>query len=227
MVMRILVIEDDRETADYLRKGLAENGHVVDHAPTGPQGLAMAQESVYDALIVDRMLPGLDGLSVVKTLRESQMKTPVLILSALGQVNDRVRGLKAGGDDYLVKPFAFSELLARLEALSRRTGTEEKVITRLRVADLELDLLARKVTRAGSPIDLQPREFRLLGHFIEHRGEVVTREDLLDTVWGYDTIPFTRTVDTHIAKLRKKIEEDPADPHLIVTVHRLGYKFVG
>jgi len=220
--MRILIIEDDRETADYLRKGLAENGHVVDHAPTGPQGLAMALESVYDALIVDRMLPGLDGLSVVQALRKEQLKTPVLILSALGQVNDRVRGLKAGGDDYLVKPFAFSELLARLEALGRRAGPEEKVVTTLRLADLEMDLLARTVTRAARPIELQPREFRLLEYLMRHAGQVVTRTMLLESVWDYHFDPQTNVIDVHISRLRAKIDKGFEEP-LLHTVRGAGY----
>jgi two-component system OmpR family response regulator len=220
--MRILIIEDDRETADYLRKGLAENGHVVDHAPTGPQGLAMALESVYDALIVDRMLPGLDGLSVIQALRKEQLNTPVLILSALGQVNDRVRGLKAGGDDYLVKPFAFSELLARLEALGRRTSPEEKVVTTLRLADLEMDLLARTVTRAGHPIDLQPREFRLLEYLMRHTGQVVTRTMLLESVWDYHFDPQTNVIDVHISRLRAKIDKG-FDVPLLHTVRGAGY----
>jgi two-component system OmpR family response regulator len=220
--MRILIIEDDRETADYLRKGLAENGHVVDHAPTGPQGLAMALESVYDALIVDRMLPGLDGLSVIQALRKEQLNTPVLILSALGQVNDRVRGLKAGGDDYLVKPFAFSELLARLEALGRRTSPEEKVVTTLRLADLEMNLLARTVTRARHPIELQPREFRLLEYLLRHAGQVVTRTMLLEGVWDYHFDPQTNVIDVHISRLRAKIDKGFEEP-LLHTVRGAGY----
>jgi two-component system, OmpR family, response regulator len=220
--MRILIIEDDRETADYLRKGLAENGHVVDHAPTGPQGLAMALESIYDALIVDRMLPGLDGLSVIQALRKDRMTTPVLILSALGQVNDRVRGLKAGGDDYLVKPFAFSELLARLEALSRRGGPEQNVVTSLCLADLEMDLLARTVTRAGRPIDLQPREFRLLEFLMRHAGQVVTRTMLLESVWDYHFDPQTNVIDVHVSRLRAKIDKSFDEP-LLHTVRGAGY----
>jgi CheY-like chemotaxis protein len=156
--MRVLVIEDDQETADYLRKGLAESGHVADHAGSGPDGLGLALGGGYDVLIIDRMLPGMDGLSLIRVLREEKVATPVLILSALGQVNDRVRGLRAGGDDYLVKPFAFAELLARLEALARRASSEGQSATRLRVGDLDMDLLGRTVTRAGKPIELQPRD---------------------------------------------------------------------
>lgn len=216
------MIEDDAETADYLRKGLSESGHVADHAATGPDGLAMALADSYDALIVDRMLPGLDGLTLIKSLREQGVSTPVLILSALGQVNDRVRGLKAGGDDYLIKPFAFSELLARLEALARRGGVEDKVATRLKVADLEMDLLARIVRRSGRQIDLQPREFRLLEYLMRHAGHVVTRTMLLEGVWDYHFDPQTNVIDVHISRLRGKIDKGFAAP-LLHTVRGAGY----
>jgi two-component system OmpR family response regulator len=220
--MRILVIEDDVETAGYLRKGLNESGHVVDHAATGPDGLAMALADSYDALIVDRMLPGLDGLTLIKSLREQQLTTPVLILSALGQVNDRVRGLKAGGDDYLIKPFAFSELLARLEALARRGGADDRVATKLKVADLEMDLLARIVRRGGRQIDLQPREFRLLEYLMRHAGHVVTRTMLLEGVWDYHFDPQTNVIDVHISRLRGKIDKGFSAP-LLHTVRGAGY----
>lgn len=220
--MRILVIEDDVETAGYLRKGLSESGHVVDHAATGPDGLAMALADSYDALIVDRMLPGLDGLTLIKSLREQKITTPVLILSALGQVNDRVRGLKAGGDDYLIKPFAFSELLARLEALARRGGADDRVATRLKVADLEMDLLARIVRRGGRQIDLQPREFRLLEYLMRHAGHVVTRTMLLEGVWDYHFDPQTNVIDVHISRLRGKIDKGFSTP-LLHTVRGAGY----
>jgi two-component system OmpR family response regulator len=220
--MRILVIEDDVETAGYLRKGLGESGHVVDHAATGPDGLAMALADSYDALIVDRMLPGLDGLTLIKSLREQQLTTPVLILSALGQVNDRVRGLKAGGDDYLIKPFAFSELLARLEALARRGGADDRVATKLKVADLEMDLLARIVRRGGRQIDLQPREFRLLEYLMRHAGHVVTRTMLLEGVWDYHFDPQTNVIDVHISRLRGKIDKGFSAP-LLHTVRGAGY----
>ncbi|MBL8658255.1 MAG: response regulator transcription factor [Rhodospirillales bacterium] len=220
--MRILMIEDDAETADYLRKGLGESGHVADHAATGPDGLSMALAGTYDALIVDRMLPGLDGLTLIKSLREQKVPTPVLILSALGQVNDRVRGLKAGGDDYLIKPFAFSELLARLEALARRGGAEDAVATRLMIADLEMDLLARTVRRGGRKIDLQPREFRLLEYLMRHAGHVVTRTMLLEGVWDYHFDPQTNVIDVHISRLRGKIDKGHAAP-LLHTVRGAGY----
>ena len=220
--MRILLVEDDLETAEYLRKGLGESGHVIDHVPTGPEGLAMAMIGSYDALIVDRMLPGLDGLTLIQTLRDQSNTTPVLILSALGKVDDRVRGLKAGGDDYLTKPFAFSELLARLEAVARRSGSSEKVTTSLRVADMEMDLLSHKVTRAGMPIELQPREFRLLEYLMRHAGQVVTRTMLLEAVWDYHFDPQTNVIDVHISRLRAKIDKDFGEP-LLHTVRGAGY----
>jgi two-component system OmpR family response regulator len=220
--MKILIIEDDLETAGYLRKGLSESGHVTDHAATGPDGLALALDAPYDALIVDRMLPELDGLSLIEALREQDKRTPVLILSALGQVSDRVRGLKAGGDDYLIKPFAFSELLARLEALARRTGPEEQIATRLRVADLDMDLLAHTVMRAGKPIDLQPREFRLLEYLMRHAGHVVTRTMLLEGVWDYHFDPQTNVIDVHISRLRAKIDKGFTPP-LLHTIRGAGY----
>ena len=220
--MRFLVIEDDQETADYLRKGLAESGHVADHTGSGPDGLGLALGGGYDVLIVDRMLPGMDGLSVIRMLREEKVTTPVLILSALGQVNDRVRGLRAGGDDYLVKPFAFAELLARLEALARRANSESLLATRLRVGDLELDLLGRTVTRAGKPIELQPREFRLLEHLMRHEGQVVTRTMLLEGVWDYHFDPQTNVIDVHISRLRGKIDKGFETP-LLHTVRGAGY----
>ena len=222
--MRILVIEDDQETADYLRKGLAESGHVADHSATGPDGLAQALSGRYDALIVDRMLPGMDGLSVIRVLREEKVTTPVLVLSALGQVSDRVRGLRAGADDYLVKPFAFSELLARLEALARRAGTESEMEaqTQLRAGDLEMDLLRRTVVRAGRAIELQPREFRLLEFLMRHAGQVVTRTMLLEGVWDYHFDPQTNVIDVHISRLRAKIDKGHDEP-LLQTVRGAGY----
>ncbi|MCB1804097.1 MAG: response regulator transcription factor [Candidatus Competibacteraceae bacterium] len=219
--MKVLVIEDDRDAAAYLVKGLTESGHTVDHALDGNSGLEMGLAGQYDALIVDRMLPGRDGLSIIKTLREANIVTPVLVLSALGEVDDRVQGLTAGGDDYLVKPFAFSELLARLQALARRIHPEQQR-TFLKVADLELDCLKRKVTRDGQKILLQPREFRLLEYLMRHEGQVVTRTMLLENVWDYHFDPQTNVIDVHISRLRGKIDKDFAKP-LLHTVRGAGY----
>lgn len=219
--MRILLIEDDRQMADYLRKALAEAGAVVDQTADGRDGLLQAASGDYDVLVVDRMLPGLDGLGIVRTLRASGNTTPVLFLSALGEVDDRVDGLRAGGDDYLTKPFAFSELHARVEALLRR-GSGDAPATRLRVADLEMDLLKREVTRAGRPIQLQPREFRLLECLMQHAGQVVTRTMLLEQVWDYHFDPQTNVIDVHISRLRGKIDKDFEQP-LLQTVRGAGY----
>ena len=221
IVAGVLVIEDDAETLDYLVSGLEQSGHVVDRASDGKEGLFLALERAYDALVVDRMLPGLDGLSVIQTVRSSGKRTPILILSALGEVDDRVEGLKKGGDDYLVKPFAFSELLARLEALTRR-GEGEAVETSLRVADLEMDLLARTVKRAGRALALQPREFRLLEYLMRHAGQVVTRTMLLEKVWDYHFDPQTNVIDVHVSRLRSKVDKD-FDRPLIHTVRGTGY----
>ena len=219
--MRLLIIEDDRDAAAYLAKGLTESGHGVDHAADGQEGLHLALAGGYDALIVDRMLPGLDGLSVIAALRAAGMDTPILILSALGEVDERVRGLKGGGDDYLVKPYAFSELLARLDALARRRWPEQQE-TVLKVADLEMDLTRRKVTRAGQPILLQPREFRLLEYLMRHAGQVVTRTMLLEQVWDYHFDPQTNVIDVHISRLRSKLDKGFATP-LLHTVRGAGY----
>ncbi len=219
--MRVLVIEDDSETASYIAKGLKESGHVVGRAKDGKEGLFMALDEPYDVLVVDRMLPGLDGLSVIQTLRKSANHTPTLILSALGEVDDRVQGLRAGGDDYLVKPFAFSELLARLEALVRRADVEA-ADTVLRVGDLEMDLLTRAVKRAGRQIELQPREFRLLEYLMRHRDQVVTRTMLLESVWDYHFDPQTNVIDVHVSRLRRKIDKD-FDQRLLHTVRGAGY----
>ena len=219
--MRVLVIEDDQEAAAYMAKGLKEQGYVVDHAATGPDGLALATAETYDLLIVDRMLPGMDGLVVVKALRKSENQTPVLFLSALGQVDDRVKGLQAGGDDYLTKPYAFSELLARIEALLRRgKGVSEQAV--FKVADLEIDLLKRSVTRGGENIDLQPREFKLLEYLMRHSDQVVTRTMLLEGVWDYHFDPKTNVIDVHISRLRQKIDKGFGVP-LLQTVRGAGY----
>ena len=222
--MRILVIEDDRDVASFIRNGLSQAGCNVDHADNGKDGLFLATTETYDALVVDRMLPGVDGLTLIRTLRASKNTTPVLILSALGEVDDRVKGLKAGGDDYLVKPFAFSELLARLEALERRTKSgSDAPPTVLRAADLEMDLLRREVRRNGAAIDLQPREFQLLEFLLRHAGQVVTRTMLLEGVWDYHFDPQTNVIDVHISRLRSKIDRGFERP-LLHTVRGVGYR---
>lgn len=220
--MRILIVEDDREAASYIRKGLRESGHVADHAGDGEEGLEMARAAEYDVLVVDRMMPRLDGLSMVEALRGEDDRTPVLILSALGEVDDRVEGLKAGGDDYLVKPYAFAELLARVEALARRRDPDA-VRTKLVVGDLEMDLLARTVLRNGEEIMLQPREFRLLEFLMKHSGQVVTRTMLLEKVWDYHFDPQTNVIDVHISRLRSKIDK-PFPRSLLHTVRGAGYR---
>ena len=219
--MQLLIIEDDAEAAGWLLKSLKEAGHVADLATDGERGLQMARDGDYDVLIVDRMLPGLDGLSIVRTLREEGCDTPALFLSALGEVDDRVEGLRAGGDDYLAKPYAFAELLARVETLGRRK-TAEPVQTRLRVGDLEMDLLKRTVSRAGEKILLQPREFKLLEYLMRNAGSVVTRTMLLENVWGYHFDPQTNVIDVHISRLRGKIDKD-FDTPMLHTVRGAGY----
>jgi two-component system, OmpR family, response regulator len=219
--LKILVIEDDRETMDYIESGLAEEGHLVAQASTGNEGSLRAMSESFDLLIVDRMLPGLDGLSLVKSLRASGDQTPVLFLTTLGGVGDRVTGLNAGGDDYLVKPFAFAELVARVAALGRRPRTIAAE-TGFHVADLELDLLSRTVRRGGRLIDLQPREFRLLEYLIRHAGQVVTRTMLLESVWDFHFDPRTNVVETHVSRLRSKIDKG-FEKELIHTVRGAGY----
>jgi len=221
--MRILVIEDDATVAEYIVNGLKQAGHMVDHAADGRDGLMMATTEEYDAIVADRMLPGLEGLTIVRTLRASGNATPVLVLSALGEVDERVNGLKAGADDYLAKPFAFSELMARLEALQRRGLAESAPVTRLQVHDLEMDLLSREVARGGKKIDLQPREFRLLEYLMRHAGQVVTRTMLLEAVWDYHFDPQTNVIDVHISRLRGKIDKEFETP-LLHTVRGAGYK---
>ena len=220
--MRILLIEDDVEVARSVQKGLQEAGHTVDHATNGRDGLFLAASEQFDVLVLDRMLPGgIDGVRLVETLRSQGNRTPVLFLSALSAVDDRVKGLKAGGDDYLTKPFAFAELLARVEALGRRPSVDAPV-TLLRVADLELDLRSRGVTRAGKRINMRPREFRLLEHLMRHAGQVVTRTMLLEKVWDYQFDPQTNVIDAHIARLRRKLDKG-FDKPLIHTVRNVGY----
>ncbi len=222
--MRILLVEDDAEAAAYVAKGLREAGHVVDHALDGESGLNMAAAGGYDAYVIDRMLPKMDGLSLLSNRRGEGDVTPALFLSALGEVDDRVSGLKAGGDDYLVKPYAFSELLARIEALGRRRATgPAEVTTRFKVGDLELDVLTRTVRRAERKIDLQPREFRLLEYLMRHAGQVVTRTMLLENVWEYHFDPQTNVIDVHISRLRAKIDKD-FDKPLLKTIRGAGYR---
>ena len=219
--MRILVIEDDRDAATWLMKGLRESGHVVDLAANGEDGLAMALESIHDMLVVDRMLPKMDGLTIIRTLRAKGITTPALILSALSDVDERVKGLRAGGDDYLAKPYAFSELLARIEGLRRRNSNEPPE-TKLKAGDLELDLLTRQVTRGGQVIPLQPREFKLLEYLLRNEGHIVTRTMLLENVWDYHFDPQTNVIDVHISRLRAKIEKGFATS-ILQTVRGAGY----
>ena len=219
--MRILIVEDDREAASYIVKGFAEAGHVADHAVDGLSGYDMARDGPYDVLIVDRMLPRLDGLSMIGRLRSEGVETPVLILSALGEVDDRVKGLRAGGDDYLAKPYAFAELLARVEVLARRrSGKGEETV--YRVGDLELDRLSHSVRRGSEDVDLQPREFRLLEVLMRHAGQVMTRTMLLEKVWDYRFDPQTNVIDVHVSRLRSKVDKG-FDKPLLHTVRGAGY----
>jgi len=222
--MRVLLVEDEPLIAEFVGKGLRESGHVVDHAATGPDGLHLAQTERYDAWILDRMLPGLEGLELLRQLRASGHRTPALVLSSLGDVDQRVEGLRGGADDYLGKPFAFAELAARLDGLLRRTAPATTAeATRLRVADLELDLLKRSVRRAGQAIEVQPREFRLLEYLMRHADQVVTRTMLLEAVWDYHFDPQTNVIDVHISRLRQKIDK-PFDTAILQTVRGAGYK---
>ena len=219
--MKILIIEDDQATAGFMAKGLKESGHVTDHAADGEDGFEFARHGDYDVCVVDRMLPKLDGLPLVERLRAEGIRTPILFLSALGEVDDRIKGLKAGGDDYLVKPYAFAELLARIEALVRRRDPGA-VATHLQVGDLEMDLLARTVRRGGADIPMQPREFRLLEYLMRNQGHIVTRTMLLEQVWDYHFDPQTNVIDVHISRLRGKIDKGFEAP-LLHTVRGAGY----
>jgi two-component system OmpR family response regulator len=219
--MKVLLIEDDKETSAYIARGLREQGHVVDLAVTGRDGLFLATDGGHDVLIVDRMLPGLDGIGLVQALRGTGVKAPVLFLTALGGVGDRVRGLEAGGDDYLVKPFAFAELLARINALARRPPLTERA-TVLRAGDLEMDLLKRTVLRGGRPVELQPREFQLLEFLMRNADRVVTRTMLLEAVWDFHFDPKTNIVETHMSRLRSKLSQH-GGAELIHTVRGAGY----
>ena len=225
---RVLVVEDDEAMAVALQDGFSYEGHEVVRASDGEEGLRIAREGAPEIMILDVMLPKMTGLEVCKRLRGEGSTLPIIMLTARGQEIDKVLGLKFGADDYVTKPFSFMELMARVEAVLRRSqpdGLEHRSVHQ--IGRVTVDLNRHEASRDGEPLDLTPREFRLLGYFIEHTGKVVSREELLDAVWGYDAIPFTRTVDTHIAKLRKKIETDTSNPEHLITVHRMGYKLVG
>ncbi|HXZ68452.1 MAG TPA: response regulator transcription factor [Alphaproteobacteria bacterium] len=221
--MKILLVEDNERVAGFVRKGLEEQGHTVEYSDNGRDGLFLATTAKYDAMILDRMLPGgVDGLGIIEALRRTGNKTPILILSALAEVDDRIRGLRAGGDDYLTKPFAFGELLARIDALARRSE-RDAVETELRVGDLQMDLLKHTVARAGKPIEMRPREFKLLEYLMRHAGQVVTRTMLFENVWDYNFDPKTNVIDTHISNLRQKIDAG-FDRQLLHTVRGIGYR---
>lgn len=223
MSKKILVVEDDATTADYVAKGFEQNGYVVDVTSDGRDGLFHATDGNYAAIVLDRMLPGMDGLAVLGAIRAAGIDTPVIVLSALGSTDERVKGLKGGADDYLAKPFAFSELLARVEALQRRGPSgSSNVVTNLRCGELTMDLLARRVERDGRRVDLQPREFRLLELLLRNQGQVVTRTMMLEEVWDYHFDPGTNVIDVHISRLRKKIDENGGVP-LLHTVRGVGY----
>ncbi len=223
MANRILLVEDDTATADYIAGGLREEGFVVDHAANGRDGLFHATDGSYDCIVLDRMLPGMDGMTALGAIRAAKIETPVIVLSALGSAEDRIAGLTSGSDDYLTKPFAFAELLARIRLLIRRGTAAPAPETRFVVDDLEMDLLARRVKRAGVAVDLQPREFRLLEFLMRHAEEVVTRTMLLEGVWDYHFDPGTNVIDVHISRLRKKIDEGQPRP-LLHTVRGSGYR---
>jgi two-component system OmpR family response regulator len=219
---KVLVVEDDPSTAEYLSKGLIENGYLVHTAAEGRDGLFHALDGEYAAVVLDRMLPGMDGLAILSAMRAAGVETPVIILSALGSTDERVKGLKAGSDDYLTKPFAFSELMARIDALQRRSPSASTVVTTLECGDLNMDLLSHRVERAGTRIDLQPREFRLLECLLRNQGHVVTRTMMLEEVWDYHFDPGTNVIDVHMSRLRKKIDEGAEIP-LLHTVRGVGY----
>src|SRR5215813_9299049 len=223
----VLIIEDDQAMAVALRDGFEYEGYAVQVARDGAAGLKVATEKDHDLIILDVMLPKVSGFDVCKQLRSVGNHTPIIMLTARGQEIDKVVGLKIGADDYVTKPFSFMELMARVEAVLRRTARHRDPLGQVHFGDIALNFRTCEATKGGVPLDLSPREWQMLQYLIAHRGEVVSREQLLDAVWGYDAAPFTRTVDMHIAKLRKKIEDRPMDPHCIMTVHRVGYKFVG
>ncbi|MEP7271493.1 MAG: response regulator transcription factor [Acidobacteriota bacterium] len=223
---KVLIVEDDQAMAVALRDGFEYEGYQVQVARDGSAGLKIASERDVDVIILDVMLPKMSGFDVCKQLRSTGNATPIIMLTARGQEIDKVIGLKIGADDYVTKPFSFMELMARVEALLRRTNRQPSQTEAFQFADITVNFKKFEVTRRGVPLEMSPREFNILRYFIEHRGEVISRDQLLDAVWGYGSFPLTRTVDMHIAKLRHKIEETPSDPHYIITVHRIGYKFV-
>jgi two-component system alkaline phosphatase synthesis response regulator PhoP len=224
---KVLIVEDDDSMAVALRDGFEYEGYEVVVARDGSEGMKMATGEDPDLIILDVMLPKITGLDICKQLRNDGNDVPIIMLTARGQEVDKVLGLKLGADDYVTKPFSFMELMARVEAVLRRTGKNKEELESYEFGDIRVDFRQHEVRKAGELVDFSAREFRLLEFFIEHRGEVISRDQLLDGVWGYENMPFTRTVDMHIAKLRKKIEDDPHDPQYLVTVHRVGYKFTG
>ncbi len=226
---RILIVEDDPAMAVALKDGIEFEGYNVAHANDGLNGLKLARESEPDLIILDVMLPKMSGLDICKTLRSEGNETPIIMLTARGQEIDKILGLKLGADDYVTKPFSFMELLARMETILRRANKpmEAKGMGTHSFGDISVDFNKHEATKGDVDLKMSPREFLLLEFFIKNKGKIVTRDQLLDAVWGYESIPFTRTVDAHIAKLRKKIEDDPSDPRYLVTVHRMGYKFTG
>jgi len=226
-MQRVLIVEDDEAMGVALRHGMTFQGYTVLMATDGATGLQMATERDVDLIILDVMLPNMSGIEVCKRLRSHGSAVPIIMLTARGQELDKVLGLKVGADDYVTKPFSFMELMARVEALLRRTAKRGDELDTYHFADIHLDFRRLEASKAGLPLELSPREFEILKYFVEHRGEVVTRDRLLDVVWGYENFPLTRTVDMHIAKLRQKIEEMPSTPRHIITVHRSGYKFLG
>jgi DNA-binding response OmpR family regulator len=224
---KVLIVEDDQAMAVALRDGFTYEGYAVHVARDGAAGLRMAEERSHDLVILDVMLPRMSGLDVCRQLRTAGNDTPIIMLTARGQEIDKVLGLKTGADDYVTKPFSFLELMARVEAVLRRTSKSPEAVEQVSFGDVEMNFKTFEASKAGRAVELSPREFKMMKYFVEHRGEVVTRDQLLDHVWGYEGLPLTRTVDMHIAKLRQKIEDTPSDPHHVITVHRVGYKFTG
>jgi DNA-binding response OmpR family regulator len=224
---KVLIVEDDQAMAVALRDGFTYEGYAVHVARDGAAGLRMAEERSHDLLILDVMLPRMSGLDVCRQLRSAGNDTPIIMLTARGQEIDKVLGLKTGADDYVTKPFSFLELMARVEAVLRRTSKSPEQVEQASFGDVEMNFKTFEAAKAGRAVELSPREFKMMKYFVEHRGEVVTRDQLLDHVWGYEGLPLTRTVDMHIAKLRQKIEDTPSDPRHVITVHRVGYKFTG